>query len=78
LTLINGVLKIYLKNIILTGIIHLGRIGSNENSREGRYNANVIGSQRLLDLALANTMSNKRSFYPLILFMAHIHSTLLI
>ncbi|MCB1674060.1 MAG: NAD-dependent epimerase/dehydratase family protein [Pseudomonadales bacterium] len=33
------------------GIIHLGRIGSNENSREGRYNANVIGSQRLLDLA---------------------------
>lgn len=33
------------------GIIHLGRIGSNEYSREGRYAANVIGSQRLLDLA---------------------------
>lgn len=33
------------------GILHLGRIGSNEYSREGRYNANVIGSQRLLDLA---------------------------
>ena len=28
------------------GIIHLGRIGSNEYSREGRYAANVIGSQR--------------------------------
>ena len=33
------------------GIIHLGRIGSNEYSREGRYAANVLGSQRLLDLA---------------------------
>ncbi|PTQ90322.1 SDR family oxidoreductase [Agitococcus lubricus] len=33
------------------GIIHLGRIGTNEYSREGRYAANVIGSQRLLDLA---------------------------
>jgi len=33
------------------GIIHLGRIGSHEYSREGRYAANVIGSQRLLDLA---------------------------
>lgn len=33
------------------GVIHLGRIGSNENNREGRYAANVIGSQRLLDLA---------------------------
>lgn len=33
------------------GILHLGRIGSNENNREGRYNMNVTGSQRLLDLA---------------------------
>lgn len=32
-------------------IIHLGRIGSHENNREGRYAANVLGSQRLLDLA---------------------------
>ncbi|RZU37084.1 UDP-glucose 4-epimerase [Fluviicoccus keumensis] len=32
-------------------IIHLGRIGTNEYSREGRYAANVLGSQRLLDLA---------------------------
>ncbi len=32
-------------------IIHLGRIGPNEHSREGRYAANVIGSQRLLDMA---------------------------
>lgn len=33
------------------GVIHLGRIGAHEYSREGRYAANVIGSQRLLDLA---------------------------
>ncbi len=39
------------KEYNFVGIIHLGRIGSNENSREGRYAANVIGSQRLLDLA---------------------------
>lgn len=32
-------------------IIHLGRIGTHEFNREGRYAANVLGSQRLLDLA---------------------------
>ncbi|HEX5277009.1 MAG TPA: NAD-dependent epimerase/dehydratase family protein [Fluviicoccus sp.] len=32
-------------------IIHLGRIGTHENNREGRYAANVLGCQRLLDLA---------------------------
>ena len=32
-------------------IIHLGRIGTHEYNREGRYAANVLGSQRLLDLA---------------------------
>ncbi len=34
------------------GIIHLGRVGPHEYSREGRYTTNVTGSQRLLDLAL--------------------------
>lgn len=32
-------------------VIHLGRIGTHEYNREGRYAANVLGSQRLLDLA---------------------------
>jgi UDP-glucose 4-epimerase len=34
------------------GVIHLGRIGAEELGRESRYNANVLGSQRLFDLAL--------------------------
>jgi UDP-glucose 4-epimerase len=34
------------------GVIHLGRIGAEELGREGRYNANVLGSQKLFDLAL--------------------------
>jgi UDP-glucose 4-epimerase len=33
------------------GIIHLGRIGSTESDRFNRYNANVIGTRKLLDLA---------------------------
>ncbi|ROT98404.1 SDR family oxidoreductase [Marinobacter sp. R17] len=33
------------------GIIHLGRIMSSQETRMRRYNANVLGSQKLLDLA---------------------------
>lgn len=33
------------------GIIHLGRISSSESDRFNRYNANVIGTRKLLDLA---------------------------
>lgn len=36
----------------ITGIVHLGRLGPNEATRMHRYNANVLGTQRLLDLAL--------------------------
>jgi UDP-glucose 4-epimerase len=35
----------------IDGIIHIGRIGP-EGSRESRYNANVLGSRRMFDLAL--------------------------
>jgi UDP-glucose 4-epimerase len=31
------------------GVIHLGRISSRESTRERRYNANVLGTQRLLE-----------------------------
>lgn len=34
------------------GVIHLGRIGANEITRERRYNANVVGTQRLLELCV--------------------------
>lgn len=34
------------------GVIHLGRIGPNEFSRMNRYNANVLGTQRLFDLCV--------------------------
>lgn len=34
------------------GVIHLGRIGANESNRFSRYNANVIGTQKLFDLCL--------------------------
>ncbi|MFH2099407.1 MAG: NAD-dependent epimerase/dehydratase family protein, partial [Pseudomonadota bacterium] len=34
------------------GVIHLGRIGSDISSAFYRYNANVLGTQRLLDLCL--------------------------
>ena len=33
------------------GIIHLGRIGASESNRHARYNANVIGTRKLFDLA---------------------------
>lgn len=33
------------------GIIHLGRISSSDSDRFSRYNANVIGTRKLLDLA---------------------------
>ena len=35
-----------------SGIIHLGRIMGSEENRLRRYNANVTGTQKLLDLAL--------------------------
>jgi UDP-glucose 4-epimerase len=35
----------------INGIIHIGRIGP-EEGRESRYNANVLGSRRMFDLAL--------------------------
>ncbi|MEM9384409.1 MAG: SDR family oxidoreductase [Pseudomonadota bacterium] len=35
----------------IDGIVHLGRIGE-DSSRESRYNANVLGSRRMFDLAL--------------------------
>jgi UDP-glucose 4-epimerase len=34
----------------IQGVIHLGRIMSSEDSRMRRYNANVLGTQKLLDL----------------------------
>jgi UDP-glucose 4-epimerase len=40
----------------IKGIIHIGRIGA-ESSRESRYNANVLGSRRMFDLALAYGVS---------------------
>lgn len=33
-------------------VIHLGRIGAQQLNRENRYNANVIGSKKLLDLCV--------------------------
>ena len=33
-------------------VIHLGRISSSQLSRERRYNANVLGTQRLLDFCI--------------------------
>jgi UDP-glucose 4-epimerase len=35
----------------IEGVIHLGRIGAEELGRESRYNANVLGSQKLFELA---------------------------
>ncbi len=35
----------------IQGVIHLGRIGANESNRFSRYNANVIGTQKLFDLS---------------------------
>lgn len=36
---------------VIDGIIHLGRIQANEANRFSRYNANVIGTQKLFDLS---------------------------
>ncbi len=35
---------------LITGVIHLGRMGADEYDRQSRYNANVLGTQKLLDL----------------------------
>jgi len=35
-----------------SGVLHLGRLGANEIGRERRYNSNVIGTQKLLDLCV--------------------------
>lgn len=36
---------------VFHGIVHLGRIGAFEQNRFSRYNANVIGTQKLFDLS---------------------------
>jgi UDP-glucose 4-epimerase len=36
----------------IRGVIHLGRIGEDESNRFTRYNANVLGTRRLLELCL--------------------------
>jgi len=48
-----------------SGIIHLGRIMSSEESRMRRYNANVLGTQRLIEL------SNKYSVSKLIILSTY-------
>jgi len=40
------------RNHNITKVIHLGRISSHQSNREARYNANVIGTQKLLDLCV--------------------------
>lgn len=37
------------RNHNIKKVIHLGRIGAQQSTREARYNANVIGTQKLLD-----------------------------
>lgn len=39
-------------------VIHLGRISSSEETRHRRYNANVLGTQKLLDLSHKYGISN--------------------
>jgi UDP-glucose 4-epimerase len=41
------------RNHDITGVIHLGRMDSDELNAEGRYNANVLGTQRLFRLCSA-------------------------
>ncbi len=40
------------------GVIHLGRIISSEESRMRRYNANVLGTQKLIELSHKYSISN--------------------
>ncbi len=37
------------RNHSIDGVIHLGRIGTNQSSRRNRYNTNVLGTQRLFE-----------------------------
>jgi len=39
-------------------VIHLGRIYSSEETRDRRYNANVVGTQKLLDLSQQYKINN--------------------
>lgn len=36
----------------IDGVLHLGRVGAQQETRTSRYNANVIGTKRLLDLCV--------------------------
>jgi len=36
----------------IDGVIHLGRMSTDESNRFSRYNANVLGTQKLLDLCI--------------------------
>ncbi|CAM2006075.1 SDR family oxidoreductase [Acanthopleuribacter pedis] len=36
----------------IDGVIHVGRIGTHESNLTGRYNSNVLGTQRLLNLCV--------------------------
>jgi len=46
------------KHYEFDSVIHLGRISSGEETRMSRYNANVLGTQKLLDLSHKYGISN--------------------
>ncbi len=41
----------------INGVIHLGRVGPHESNLTGRYNSNVLGTQRLLNLCVKYKVS---------------------
>jgi UDP-glucose 4-epimerase len=48
-TFTNRIFEDIFRSHHITGVIHLGRVGVHDASRQSRYTANVMGTQKLLD-----------------------------
>lgn len=55
----------------ISGVIHLGRISAQQQNRASRYNANVIGSKKLLDLCVQYGVSQVQVLSTYHVYGAH-------
>lgn len=53
------------------GVIHLGRLSPHEYARERRYNANVLGTQRLLELCVKYEVAQVQVMSTYFVYGAH-------
>ncbi|MBF0102719.1 MAG: SDR family oxidoreductase [Desulfobacterales bacterium] len=66
------------RNHDFSGVIHLGRIGAFAMNRFSRYNANVLGTQKLLDLCLKYGVGQVLVLSTYFVYGAHAYNPALI